>query len=83
MTWNQIFLSWRDFFKFLLEMLSLIFAVSPLMVFLRTKSFADVVLATLVCIPLLMISLVIMRIVEKEMYEVLRGMKRGTIWLKP
>jgi len=64
-------------------MASFAFAVSPLMVFLWTKSFADVVLAALVCIPLLMISLVIMRIVEKEMYEVLRGMKRGTIWLKP
>ena len=64
-------------------MASFAFTVGPLIVFLRTKSFADVVLTALVCIPLLMTSLVIMRIVEKEMYEVLRGMKRGTIWLKP
>jgi len=64
-------------------MASFAFTVGPLMAFLRTKSFADVVLAALVCIPLLMISLVIMRIVEKERYEVLREMKRGTTWLKP
>jgi len=80
MTWDQIPLSWRDSLKFLLEMMSFAFAVGPLIVFLRTNSFADTVLATLVCIPLLAISLVAMRIVEKEMYEVLRGMKRGTVW---
>ena len=80
MTWDQILLSWRNFFKFSLEMASFAFAVGPLIVFLRTNSFADTVLATLVCLPLLVISLVIMRIVEKEMYEVLRAMKRGQMW---
>ena len=80
LAWDQIPLSWRNYLKFSLEIASFAFAVSPLMVFLRTKSFADVVLASLVCIPLLMISLVIMRIVEKEIYEVLRGMRKGKIW---
>jgi len=83
MTWDQIPLSWRSYLKFSLEMASITFAIAPLIVFLRTNSFADAVLATLFCLPLLVISLVVMRIVEKEMYEVLRGMKRGTIWLKP
>jgi len=78
---DQIYLSWRDFFKFLLEMVSLYFAVSPFIVFLRTNSFADTVLATLVCLPLLVISLVTMRIVENKMYEILREIRSGKIWL--
>jgi len=77
---DQIFLTWRNFFKFLLEMASFAFAVAPLIVFLRTNSFADTVTATIVFLPLFVISLVIMRIVEKEMYEVLRGMRRGKFW---
>ncbi len=79
---DQIFLSWRDFFKFLLEMVSFVFAIGPLIVFLRTNSFADTVLATLVFLPLLVISLVTIRIVEKKMYEILRGIRSGKIWLK-
>jgi hypothetical protein len=61
-------------------MASIAFAVGPLIVFAGTNSFADTVLATLVCLPLFVISLVIMRIIEKEMYEVLRGMRKGKIW---
>jgi len=30
---------------------------------------------------LFVVSLVVMRIVEKEMYEVLRGMRKGKMWL--
>jgi len=78
---DQIFLSWRDFFKFLLEMVSFYFAVIPLIVFLRTNSFTDTVLAYLVCLPLLVISLVTMRIVEKKMFEILRGIRSGKFWL--
>ena len=80
MTWDQIPLSWRNYLKFLLEMASVIFAVAPLTVFLWTNSLEDRVLATIFCLSVSVISLVIMRIVEKEMYEVLRGMMRGTIW---
>jgi len=62
-------------------MASIWFAVGPLMVFLRINSFADTVLAAMVCLPLFVVSLVVMRIVEKKMYEVLRGMRKGKIWL--
>ena len=79
MTWDLIPLSWRSYLKFLLECASITFAVAPLILFLRTNSFAG----TPIFLSLFVISLVVMRIVEKEMYEVLRGMKRGTIWLKP
>ena len=77
---DQIWLSWRDFFKFMLEMVSLIFAVGPLMAFFHSNSLSITIAATPVFLFLFVISLVIMRIVEKEMYEILRGMKRGTIW---
>ena len=81
LTWDVIPLSWRSFIKFSLEMASISFAVGPLMVFLRTNSFADTVMATMVSLPLFVVSLVVMRIVEKEMYEVLRGMRKGKMWL--
>ena len=80
---DQIWLSWRDFFKFLLEMLSFIFAAGPLIVIYYSNSLSVTIMATPVFLFLFVVSLVVMRIVEKEMYEVLRGMKRGTIWLKP
>jgi len=80
---DQIWLSWRDFFKFLLEMLSFIFATGPLLVIYYSNSLSVTITATPVFLFLFVVSLVVMRIVEKEMYEVLRGMKRGTIWLKP
>ncbi len=80
MAWDQITLSWRKYLKFSLEMASIAFAVGPLIVFVGTNSFADTVLATSACLPLFVISLVVMGIVEKEMYEVLRGMRRGKIW---
>ena len=79
MTWDLIPLSWRNYLKFLLEMASITFAVAPLITFLRTKSFEG----TYIFPFLFVLSLVVMRIVEKEMYEVMRGMIRGTIWLKP
>ncbi len=80
MYWDRITLSWRNSLKFSLEMASIAFAVGPFIVLLGTTSFADTVLASLACLPLFVISLVIMRIVEKEMYEVIRGMKSGKIW---
>jgi len=80
LTWDVIPLSWRNFLKFSLEMVSIAFAAGSLMVFLGTNSFADTVLAAMVCLSLFVVSLVVMRIVEKEMYEVLRGMRRGKIW---
>lgn len=81
LTWDVIPLSWRSFIKFSLEMASIAFVVGPLMVFLRINSFADTVMATMVCLPLFVVSLVVMWIVEKEMYEVLRGMRKGKMWL--
>lgn len=54
LTWDIIPLSWRNFLKFSLEMASIAFAVGPLMVFLRTNSFADTVMATMVCLPFLL-----------------------------
>ena len=80
MTWDQIPLSWRNFLKFSLETASIAFAVGPLIVFVGARSLADAVLATLACLPLFVSSVVVMRIVEKEMYEVLRGMRSGKIW---
>jgi hypothetical protein len=61
-------------------MASIAFAVGPLMVFLRINGFADTVMATIVCLALFVVSLVVMRVVEKEMYEVLRGVRKGRIW---
>lgn len=80
LTWDVIPLSLRSFLKFSLEMASIAFAVGPLMVFLRINSFADTVMATTVCLALFVVSLVVMRVVEKEMYEVLRGVRKGRIW---
>ncbi len=73
-------MSWRDFLKFSLEMASITFAFAPLTIALRTGIFADTVIAISVCLSLLAASLAIMRIVEKEMYEVLRRMRRGEMW---
>ena len=80
MAWDQIPLSWRNYLKFLLEMANITFAIGPLLVFLQTNSLSTTIVATPVLVFLFVISLVVMRIVEKEMYEVLRGMRRGTIW---
>ena len=80
LTWDVIPLSWRNFLKFSLEMTSIAFAVGPLMVFLRTNSFADTTMAAIVCLPLFVVSLVVMWVVEKEMYEVLKGVRKGKIW---
>ena len=80
LTWDIIPLSWKIFLKFSLEMASIAFAIGPLIVFLRISSFAGTVMATMVCLPLFVVSLVVMRVVEKEMYEVLRGVRKGKIW---
>jgi hypothetical protein len=80
LTWDVIPLSWRSFLKFSLEMASIAFAVGPLMVILRINSFADTVMATIVCLALFVVSLAVLRVVEKEMYEVLRGVRKGKIW---
>ena len=80
LTWDIIPLSWKIFLKFSLEMASIAFAIGPLIVFLRTDSFADTMMAAMVCPPFFVVSLVVMWVVEKEMYEVLRGMRRGKIW---
>lgn len=80
MTWDVIPLSLRSFLKFSLEMASIAFAVGPLVGFLRIDGFADTVMATIVCLALFVVSLVVMRVVEKEMYEVLRGVRKGKVW---
>ena len=80
MGWDQIPLSWRNFLKFSLEMASFVFAVAPLIVFLQSNSLSTTIAVTPVFLFLFVISLVIIRIVEKEMYEILREMKRGKMW---
>jgi len=80
LTWDIIPLSWTNFIKFSLEMTSIAFAVGPLIVFLRTNSFADTVMATMVCLPSFVASLVVMWVIEKEMYEVFKGVRKGKIW---
>ncbi|MBE0519827.1 hypothetical protein IBX35_02150 [Candidatus Bathyarchaeota archaeon] len=65
--------------KLTLETASFAFAVGPLLVFLGSDSLSTTIVATSVFLSLLVISLVIMRIVEKEMYEVLRRMRRGKV----
>ena len=77
---DQIWLSWRDFFKLLLEIVSFIFAFGPLVYFYRFNGLSTTITVTPVFIFLFVVSLVIMRIVEKEMYEVSRGMRKGKIW---
>lgn len=62
-------------------MASIWFAVGPLMVFLRINSFVDTVMAAMVCLPLFVVSLVVMWVFEKEMCEVLRGMRKGKMGL--
>jgi urea transporter len=61
-------------------MASVMFAVAPLTVFLWTGRLVDRMAATIFCLSVSIISLIVMRVVEKEMYEVLKGMRRGTIW---
>jgi len=75
LSWDLIPLSWRNYLRSLLEMASITFAVVPLIIFLRTNSFEGAYIFPF----LFVLSLVVMRIVEKEMYEVMRGMIRGTI----
>jgi nitrogen fixation/metabolism regulation signal transduction histidine kinase len=81
LSWDQIPLSWGNYLRFLLEMVNITFAIGPLLVFLQTNSLSTTIVATLVLVFLFVISLVVMRIVEKEMYEVLKGMRKGKMWL--
>ncbi|UCC33828.1 MAG: hypothetical protein JSW53_02160 [Candidatus Bathyarchaeota archaeon] len=78
--WDQITLSWNNILKFSLEVASILFAVAPITVFLWAGSPTDNMLATIFSLSVSLVSLVIMRIVEEEMYEVLRGIRNGKIW---
>jgi len=62
-------------------MVNITFAIGPLLVFLQTNSLSTTIAATPVLVFLFVISLVVMRIVEKKMYEVLRGIRKGKMWL--
>lgn len=76
---DQIFLSWSDFFKLILEVLTVTLPFGPLVVFLPSSSYLASFLGLLF---LFVVLLGIMKIVEKEMFEVLRGMRSGKIWFK-
>ena len=77
--WDQIPLSWKDYLKFVLEGVSIVVALGPLIMFLRTNSFDGIY----IIFPFLFfLSLLIMRVVEKEMYEVTRRMIKGKILQK-
>jgi hypothetical protein len=77
MTIDQIFLSWSDFFKLILEVLTITLPFGPLVIFLPSSSYLASFLGLLF---LFVVLLGIMKIVEKEMFEVLRGMRSGKIW---
>jgi len=60
----------------MLEVYSTILALGPLIMFLRTNSFGGMYIIFLF---LFFLSLLIMRVVEKEMFEVTRRMIKGKI----
>jgi len=65
-------LSWKDYLKFLLEGEAVLFAIAPIVAFLRN------ILDGIYIFPFLfVISLLIMRVVEKSMFEVTRRLIRG------
>ena len=76
--WDQIPLSWRDYLKFLLEGETVLFAIYPIVAVLRTNSLDGVYIFPL----LFVISLLIMRVVEKSMFEVARRLIRGEVLQK-
>jgi len=78
MTMDQIFLSWSDFLKLILEVSTIALPLRFLIVFLPTSF----LMSFLIPLFLLAVLLIIMRIVEKEMFEVLRRIRSGKIWLK-
>jgi hypothetical protein len=59
----------------MLEGWSIVFALGPLMMFLRIESFDGI--AYIIFPFLFFISLLVMRVVEKEMYEVTRRMMKS------
>lgn len=71
----------RDLLKLALELVSIMIAASPLLVFLASKSLPVTIASTPISASLLAISLVIMRFVEIEMFEIMRRMRKGNVWL--
>jgi len=76
---DQIFLSWSDLFKLILEVLTITLPFGPLTIFLPSSSYIASFLGLLFLLGVL---LAIMKIVEKQMFELLRGMRSGKIWFK-
>ncbi len=80
-TWDLIPLGWGDVLKLWLEMATIAFAVAPFFVLRQAGSLVDTVMALTVCFALEAASLVIMRVVETQMFEVLRKVRKGRgIW---
>ena len=73
--WDQILGSWNDYLKLVLEGWSIVFALGLLIMFLRIVSFDGI--AYIIFPFLFFISLLVMRVVEKEMYEVTRRMMKS------
>jgi len=73
--WDQILGSWNDYLKLVLEGWSIVFALGPLIMLLRIESFDGI--AYVIFPFLFFISLLIIRVVEKEMYEVTRRLING------
>jgi len=76
LAWDQIPLAWKDYLKLLLDYGSILFAFAPLLVLLRTSSLDGIYIFPL----LFVLSLLVMRVVEKRMYEVTRRLMRGKVF---
>ena len=77
---DQILLSWSDFFKLILEVLTI--ALPARFMLSSPSPPISFPMSFLIPLFLLVVLLVIMRIVEKKMFEVIRGIRSGKIWFK-
>ena len=79
MSVDQIFLSWSDFFKLILEALTL---TLPIVLFTKLLPFNGFAMSIISVLGLLAVLFVIMKIFENKMFEVIKGMLSGKIWFK-
>jgi hypothetical protein len=75
---DQIFFGWKEFFKFILEVSTVILPLRFVVHFLSSGFLLSVGL------PLILLAsmLAIMWFVEKQMFEITRGIRNGKIWLQ-
>ena len=75
---DQIFFGWKEFFKLVLEGSTVILPLRFVVHFLSS----GFLLAVGIPLILLAVLLTIMWVVEKQWFEVTRGIRSGKIWLK-